>query len=68
MVRGKDFDRQFWATVTRDQRAASALLASVAGTVPSLDPLIAETVRLLDRSVRRAAAAQAASNAPPPAR
>jgi len=68
MVRGKDFDRQFWLTVTRDQRAASALLAAAAGTVPSLDPLIAETNRLLDRSVRRAAAAQAASNAPPPAR
>jgi hypothetical protein len=33
--------------------------------VPSLDPLVAETVRLLDRSIRRATAAQADSNAVP---
>jgi hypothetical protein len=59
MVRGADFDRQFWLTLARDQRAASTLLASTAGTVPSLDPLVAETVRLLDRSIRRAVAAQA---------
>jgi len=65
MVRGADFDRQFWVTVARDQRAASALLAASSGTVSSLDPLIAETVRLLDRSIRRATAAQADSNAAP---
>jgi hypothetical protein len=65
MASGAEFDRQFWVTVDRDQRAASALLASASGTVPSLDPLIAETVRLLDRSIRRAAAAQARSNTPP---
>ena len=65
MVVGAGFDRQFWVTVARDQRAASALLAASSGTVFSLDPLIAETVRLLDRSIRRATAAQADSNAAP---
>jgi len=64
MVRGADFDRQFWLTLARDRRAASTLLASTAGTVPSLDPLVAETVRLLDRSIRRALAAQSESNTP----
>ena len=63
-VRGADFDRQFWLTLAHDQRAASTLLASTAGTVPSLDPLVAETVRLLDRSIRGALAAQSASNTP----
>jgi hypothetical protein len=62
MVRGKDFDRQFWVTVSRDHRAASALLAAAAGAIPSLDPLIAETVRLLDRSARQARAAQTNEN------
>src|ERR1044071_10277173 len=33
MVGGADFDRQFWLTLARDQRAASTLLASTAGTV-----------------------------------
>jgi len=65
MIRGADFDRRFWPTVARDQRAASALLAAASGTVPSLDPLIAETVRLLDRSIRRATAAQTESNPRP---
>jgi hypothetical protein len=64
MVRGADFDRQFWLTLARDHRAASTLLASTAGIVPSLDPLVAETVRLLDRSIRRALAAQSESNTP----
>jgi Domain of unknown function (DUF4142) len=66
MVRGKDFDREFWVTVARDQRAASVLVAAVAGTVPSLDPLVAETTRLLDRFIRRASAAQTGAGAPPP--
>ena len=66
MLRGEDFDRQFWVTLARDQLAASDLVASAAGTVPSLDPLVDETVRLLNRSIRNAAAAQAASNAPRP--
>lgn len=65
MLRGEDFDRQFWVTVDRDQLAASDLLASASGTVPSLDPLVADAVRLLDRSIRRSAAAQAGSNTPP---
>jgi hypothetical protein len=56
---------RFWVTVARDQRAASAQLAATSGTVPSLAPLIAETVRLLDRSIRKATAAQTDSNAPP---
>jgi hypothetical protein len=66
MLRGEAFDRQFWVTVARDQLAASDLLASAAGTVSSLDPLVDETVRLLNRSIRRATAAQAAVNPPPP--
>ncbi len=66
MLHGEDFDRQFWVTVDRDQLAASDLLASSAGTVSSLDPLVDETVRLINRSMRNAAAAQAASNAPRP--
>jgi hypothetical protein len=66
MLRGEDFDRQFWVTVDRDQLAASDLLASAAGRVSSLDPLVDEAVRLIDRSVRNAAAAQAASNTPRP--
>jgi len=64
MVRGADFDRQFWLTLAHDQRAASTLLASTAGTVPSLDPLVAETVRLLDRSIRRARDAQTEPDIP----
>jgi hypothetical protein len=68
MLRGEAFDRQFWVTVDRDQLAASDLLASAAGAVSSLDPLVDETVRLLNRSIRRAAAAQTGSNPPPPAR
>jgi len=66
MLRGEEFDRQFWVTLARDHLAASDLLASAAGTVSSLDPLVDETVRLIDRSIRNAAAAQAASNAPRP--
>lgn len=66
MLRGEEFDRQFWVTVDRDQLAASDLLASTAGTVPSLDPLVGETVRLLDRSIRRSAAAQTGSGTAPP--
>ena len=66
MLRGEEFDRQFWVTVDRDQRAASDLIASAAGTVPSLDPLVGETVRLLDRSTRRAAAAETGANTAPP--
>jgi uncharacterized protein DUF4142 len=65
-LRGEDFDRQFWVTVARDQLAASDLLASVAGTVSSLDPLVDETVRLLNRSIKNATAAQAASTTPRP--
>ena len=68
MVAGADFDRQFWVTLARDQSAASALLASASGTVASLEALIAETVRLLDRSIRRAMAAQGGSSSPPPPR
>ena len=66
MLRGEDFDRQFWVTVARDHRAASALLAAAAGTVPSLDPLVDDTVRLIDRSIRNATVAQAVSDAPRP--
>ena len=62
MLRGDDFDRQFWVTVDRDQLAASNLLAAAAGTVPSLDPLVDDTIRLIDRSVRNATVAQAASD------
>jgi len=65
MLRGENFDRQFWMTIDRDQSAASDLLASASGTVPSLDPLVADAVRLLDRSIRRSAAAQTGSNTPP---
>lgn len=65
MLRGEDFDRQFWVTVARDQLAASDLLAAATGTASSIDPLVAETVRLLDRSIRRALAAQTESNTPP---
>jgi hypothetical protein len=64
MLGGEEFDREFWVTVDRDQLAASDLLASAAGTVSSLDPLIGDTVRLVDRSIRRSAAAQSGSNAP----
>jgi hypothetical protein len=64
MLRGEDFDRQFWVTVARDHLAASELLASSAGTVSSLDPLVDETDRLIKRSNRNAAAAQAASSPP----
>jgi hypothetical protein len=67
MLRGEEFDRQFWVTLARDHLAASDLLASAAGTVSSLDPLVDDTIRLIDRSIRNAAAAQADSNAPPPA-
>jgi hypothetical protein len=66
LLRGDDFDRQFWVTVDRDQLAASDLLASAAGTVPSLDPLVEDTVRLIDRAIRNAAVAQAVSDAPRP--
>ena len=65
MLRGENFDRQFWMTIDRDQSAASDLLASASGTVPSLDPLVADAVRLLDRSIRKSAAAQTGSNTPP---
>ena len=58
MLRGEDFDRQFWVTLARDHLAASDLLAAAAGTVSSLDPLVDEAVRLLDRSIRRATAAE----------
>ena len=66
VLRGGDFDRQFWVTVARDQLTASTLLATSAGTDSSLDPLVDETVRLINRSVRNAAAAQAASKAARP--
>lgn len=66
MLRGAEFDRQFWATVDREQLAASDLLASASGTVASLDPLIADANHLLDRSIRRSAAAQTGSNTQPP--
>lgn len=66
LLRGDDFDRQFWVTVDRDQRAASDLLALAAGTVPSLDSLVDDTLRLIDRSIRNAAVAQAVSDAPRP--
>jgi hypothetical protein len=65
MLRGADFDRQFWVTLARDHLAALDLLAAAAGNVSSLDPLVDEAVRLLDRSTRRATAAQEAANAPP---
>jgi hypothetical protein len=65
MLRGEDFDRQFWVTVARDHLAASDLLAAATGTASSVDPLVAETVRLLDRSIRRAFAAQAEADTPP---
>ena len=65
MLRGAEFDRQFWVTLARDHLAAVDLLAAAAGTVPSLDAVVDEAVRLLDRSTRRATAAQAASTAPP---
>ena len=65
VLRGVDFDRQFWATMARDHRAASELLAS-ARTVPSLHSVVDETARLIKRSIRNAAAAQAATNAPRP--
>jgi hypothetical protein len=65
-LQGEDFDRQFWVTVTRDHLAASDLVASAAGTVLSLDPLVDESVRLLNRSIRKATTAQAASNTPRP--
>ena len=58
MLRGNNFDRQFWVTVDRNQRAASDLLAAAAGTVPSLDPLVEDTARLIDRSIRNATAAE----------
>jgi uncharacterized protein DUF4142 len=65
MLRGAAFDREFWVTLARDHLAALDLLAAAAGNVSSLDPLVDDAVRLLDRSTRRATAAQAASNAPP---
>jgi predicted outer membrane protein len=61
MLHGEEFDRQFWVTVDRDQLAASDLLASAAGTVPSLDPLVADADHLLDRAIRKSAAAQRAA-------
>jgi len=66
VLRGADFDRQFWVTVARDHRAASELLASSARTVPSLHPVVDETARLIKRCIRNAAAAQAATNTPRP--
>jgi hypothetical protein len=66
LLRGGDFDRQFWVTVDRDQLAASDRLAAAAGTVPSLDPLVEDTVRLIARSIRNATVAQAVSDAPHP--
>ena len=65
MLRGQAFDRAFWVTLARDHLSALDLLAAAAGNVSSLDPLVDDAVRLLDRSTRRATAAQAASNAPP---
>ena len=59
LLRGEAFDRQFWVTVARDHRAASDLLAAAAGTVSSLDALVDEAVRLLNRSIRNATAAEA---------
>ena len=65
LLRGGDFDRQFWVTVARDQLAASTLLATSAGTdsVPrpsrrrdgspdSIDPF---ATRRLRKPSRRAA-------------
>ena len=66
LLRGDDFDRQFWVTVDRDQRTASDLLASAPGAVPSLDSVVEDTLRLIDRSIRNAAVAQAVSDAPRP--
>jgi Domain of unknown function (DUF4142) len=66
LLHGEDFDRQFWVTVDRDQLAASELLASAAPTDPNLHPLVGDTVRLLDRSIRTAAAAQTGPITPPP--
>ena len=57
LLRGEAFDRQFWVTVARDHLAASDLLASASGTVSSIDPLVDEAVRLLNRSIRNATAA-----------
>jgi hypothetical protein len=65
LLRGEDFDREFWVTLARDHLAALDLLAAATGNVASLDPLVDDAIRLLDRSTRRATAAQAASNAPP---
>ena len=58
MLRGAEFDRQFWVTLARDHLAAVDLLAAAAGTVSSLDPLVDEAVRLLNRSIRNATAAE----------
>jgi len=58
LLRGENFDRQFWVTLARDHLAALDLLAAAAGTVSSLDPLVDDAVRLLDRSTRRATAAE----------
>jgi hypothetical protein len=65
MLRGEAFDRGFWVTVARDHLAALDLLAAAAGNVSSLDPLVDDAVRLLDRSTRRATAAQTESDTPP---
>jgi hypothetical protein len=65
MLRGAEFERQFWVTLAGDHLAAVDLLAAAAGKVPSLDAIVDEAVLLLDRSTRRATAAQAASTAPP---
>ena len=65
LLRGAEFDRQFWVTLARDHLAALDLLAAAAGNVASLDPLVDDAIRLLDRSTRRATAAQEAANPPP---
>ena len=57
MILSEDFDREYWVFVVRDHQAASDLLLSVAGTDRRLDALIAEVLRLLDRSSRTAIAA-----------
>src|SRR6187402_1812598 len=56
LLRGEDFDRQFWVTLARDHLAALDFLEEAAGNVSSLDPLVDDAIRLLDRYTRRATA------------
>ena len=58
LLRGEAFDRQFWVTLARDHLAAVDSLAAAAGTVSSLDALVDEAIRLLNRSIRNATAAE----------